>query len=251
MHHVASTPLDERLVARAPRANGFDASPDGTTVSVLLCDSRTLTRECLARGLTQEWPAADVLQISDVRQLGDFDDDFARCEMAIVNLGARAALAPGVPEMLDYLQEQSDAAVVMISDDESCASVTEAMRRGVRAYIGTMCSLPVLIGILQLVRLGGTYIPSTSLENEGVRPVAPAAPGKTVSKNPVVQTFTPREIEILEGLKNGKPNKIIAHELKISESTAKVHIRHIMGKLSVTNRTQAALLASQLLSGSD
>ena len=51
----------------------------------------------------------------------------------------------------------------------------------------------------------------------------------------------------MDRLKDGKPNKIIAYELDICESTVKVHMRHIMGKLNATNRTQAALLAQHIL----
>ena len=48
---------------------------------------------------------------------------------------------------------------------------------------------------------------------------------------------------MLAQLQQGKANKIIAHELGMSESTAKVHIRNIMRKMGATNRTQAAFNA--------
>lgn len=252
MHSAASLPFRERTFTEARRSNPVELRSDGAAVSILVCDPRTLTRECLAHGLAQAWPDAEVRQVADVRQLSEIGDDLAQgCQLAIVNLRARSILAPDVMSTLDSLKRACDAPIVVISDDESCASVAEAMRQGVRAYVGTMCSLPVLIGILHLVRVGGTYIPSNSIATETPRPTPRASDDAAFSPDPVVQTFTPREIEILKGLKNGKPNKIIAHELQISESTAKVHIRHIMGKLSVTNRTQAALLACQLLNGPD
>jgi hypothetical protein len=50
--------------------------------------------------------------------------------------------------------------------------------------------------------------------------------------------FEPRPLGLLDRLKVGKANKIIAHELGLSESTVKVHIGRIMKKLNVTNRTQ-------------
>ncbi len=54
--------------------------------------------------------------------------------------------------------------------------------------------------------------------------------------------FTCREAEVVRLLRQGKPNKIIAFELSISESTVKVHIRNIMKKLNATNRTQVVFL---------
>jgi DNA-binding NarL/FixJ family response regulator len=50
--------------------------------------------------------------------------------------------------------------------------------------------------------------------------------------------FTEREAAVLERLRQGQPNKIIAHALGVSESTVKVHLRNIMSKLKVSNRTQ-------------
>jgi DNA-binding NarL/FixJ family response regulator len=50
----------------------------------------------------------------------------------------------------------------------------------------------------------------------------------------------------LDRLRQGMPNKLIAYELQMQESTVKVHVRHIMKKLKATNRTQAALLATQV-----
>lgn len=55
--------------------------------------------------------------------------------------------------------------------------------------------------------------------------------------------FTPREIQVIESLQRGRSNKVIAGDLKLSENTVKVHIRHIMRKLKATNRTQAALFS--------
>ncbi len=51
---------------------------------------------------------------------------------------------------------------------------------------------------------------------------------------------------VFRHLKQGKANKIIAHELGMSESTVKVHVRNIMRKMGATNRTQAAYKAQGL-----
>ena len=54
---------------------------------------------------------------------------------------------------------------------------------------------------------------------------------------------------MLRSLATGRPNKLIAHELAICETTVKVHLRHIFRKLGTTNRTHAALLAREMLEG--
>jgi DNA-binding NarL/FixJ family response regulator len=59
--------------------------------------------------------------------------------------------------------------------------------------------------------------------------------------------LTPREREVLERLGRGLPNKLIARELGIAEKTVKTHVGHVLAKLGVTDRTQAALRAADVL----
>src|SRR4030042_1914296 len=58
--------------------------------------------------------------------------------------------------------------------------------------------------------------------------------------------FTARQTSVVRALCMGKPNKTIAHELNMRESTVKVHVRNIMKKLSARNRTEVALIAKGL-----
>ena len=59
--------------------------------------------------------------------------------------------------------------------------------------------------------------------------------------------FTERQAAVVEALRRGKANKLIAHELHMCESTVKVHVRKIMKKLKATNRTQVAFLTNEIL----
>ena len=62
-------------------------------------------------------------------------------------------------------------------------------------------------------------------------------------------SLSDRELEILQCLKVGAPNKVIARTLQITESTVKVHIKSLLKKMRVKNRTQAAVWASEALLG--
>jgi DNA-binding NarL/FixJ family response regulator len=62
---------------------------------------------------------------------------------------------------------------------------------------------------------------------------------------PPYEALTERELEVLNLLAQGMPNKEIASQLVISERTAKFHVSSIMGKLGATNRTEAVSLAAQ------
>jgi DNA-binding NarL/FixJ family response regulator len=99
--------------------------------------------------------------------------------------------------------------------------------------------------IVRLVAQGGTYVPGNILaalfENRRSAPVQ--IPGET--KRPY--RFSPRQLQVLERLNEGKQNKLIANELGISEATVKVHMRNMMKKLNVRNRTQLVLMTKDAL----
>src|SRR5262249_34413816 len=89
---------------------------------------------------------------------------------------------------------------------------------------------------------GGTFIPPCVLAaSSTIQPNSPV--GSTDSSGKAIQ-FSPRQLKVLERLRQGKQNKIIAYELCMCESTVKVHIRNIMKKLKARNRTQVVLLTN-------
>jgi len=71
----------------------------------------------------------------------------------------------------------------------------------------------------------------------GVLPVA-ATDTMSATRQQAAVSLTTREKSVITSLKRGTSNKVIASELKMSESTVKVHIRNIMKKMKVRNRTE-------------
>ena len=65
---------------------------------------------------------------------------------------------------------------------------------------------------------------------------------------PLKEMFTIRQAQVVEALRRGKANKIIAYELKMQESTVKVHIRSIMKKVKATNRTEVVYKVNDMFS---
>jgi DNA-binding NarL/FixJ family response regulator len=130
------------------------------------------------------------------------------------------------------------APVIILCDVDCLDSVIAAFESGARGYIPTATTtLELTIEIMRLVSAGGPFVPPSGLLLGGV-----TRQGETAGAVATHQ-FTPRQAEVLERLKAGKTNKIIAQELGMSESTVKVHLRSIMKKLKATNRTEAACLA--------
>jgi two-component system, NarL family, nitrate/nitrite response regulator NarL len=97
------------------------------------------------------------------------------------------------------------------------------------------------------------------LENGGATDVPPRSLATSADHGPAAAergpapTFSPREAAILQLLQEGAPNKVIARHLSLTEATVKVHLKSILRKIRVNNRTQAALWAmgQEALNGPD
>ena len=72
---------------------------------------------------------------------------------------------------------------------------------------------------------------------------APVAPSASQAPNPLSR-LSPRERDILREIARGASNKEIARKLDIAETTVKIHVQHILRKLNLTSRVQAAVMAS-------
>ena len=70
--------------------------------------------------------------------------------------------------------------------------------------------------------------------------------GNTIETGKMLEVLTHRETEILGCLTEGAPNKMIARQLGITEATVKIHVKSLIRKIGLQNRTQAALWAIQV-----
>jgi DNA-binding NarL/FixJ family response regulator len=115
----------------------------------------------------------------------------------------------------------------------------------VRGYITTSIEAKVAFAALRLIRAGGSFIPANSLS----KAVAKLNSASDCARQESIpgKDLTPRELLVVDLLREGTPNKVIATKLQMQESTVKVHVRSIMKKLGVANRTHAASVANRLL----
>jgi DNA-binding NarL/FixJ family response regulator len=125
--------------------------------------------------------------------------------------------------------------VVVQSNDRPGHQVLELLKTGMRGFIPTSVSTDVAVQALRLVCAGGTFVPSSCLQS-----LADQAQGASEGGG----FLTGRQLQVVEAIRQGKPNKIIAYELNMCESTVKVHVRAIMKKLKARNRTEVAFLTN-------
>ena len=131
--------------------------------------------------------------------------------------------------------------IVVQSNDRPGHQVLELLKIGVHGFIPTSVSTDVAVQVLRLVCVGGTFVPSSCLHS---------LPDKAQGASDGAGFLTGRQLQVVEAIRQGKPNKIIAYELNMCESTVKVHVRAIMKKLKARNRTEVAYLFSSSISDS-
>ena len=127
------------------------------------------------------------------------------------------------------------ASIVILSTSEDPGDVERALAQGARGYVLKSSRAEVLHHVLSLVIAGEIYVPPIVMAQRFDGDKASAF-GK----------LTPRERQVLARLIDGLSNKAIAQALSIGEGTVKVHLKAVLRKLDVANRTQAAILALRL-----
>ena len=208
--------------------------------AVVLIDKRALVRECLAHAIRSA-TGQDVVSFPSVESwLNAPNDD--PVSLVVICTGSSAKDVQRGQEALTLLSESSRGVPgILLSDSEDDPDrIVGALEQGARGYIPTSVTLDVAIGAMRLVRAGGVFVPASSL-------IARRSPDDSTANQIGDVKLTPRQRAVVEALRKGKANKIIAYELNMCESTVKVHVRNIMRKFSATNRTEVAFKASEML----
>jgi two-component system, NarL family, nitrate/nitrite response regulator NarL len=130
--------------------------------------------------------------------------------------------------------------VVVLTDDLSIESLAQCFAAGAHGCLVKTISSAALKQSLALVALGEKVFPSNLATSIASR----SSPVPTTARRGAgVAGLSEREVKILQSLATGKFNKAIADDLGITESTVKAHLKAILRKLHLRNRTQAALWA--------
>jgi len=202
---------------------------------------RELVSECL-RGQLGSPIIADVQSASTFAEWVEAAHRHPPTVVVLCCLGPTSDEKPCWQEMQEIRQVFPSLPIIVMADSDRLDDVHRAMEGGARGYIPTNTPAAVVIGALRLVVAGGVYIPASCLRS--ARPDEEARGTVNRRKLPM---FTTRQAAVVDALRKGKANKLIAYELNMRESTVKVHVRNIMKRLNAKNRTEVAYKASKLM----
>ena len=140
-----------------------------------------------------------------------------------------------------FHQQFPAARLVLLANDCTIDVVARAFELGLDGYLMKSIASTALVNALNLILAGEKFMPSAAYQALSEYRQMNSAPSFDATCAAV--PLSDREIEILQQLARGDPNKRIARTLDIAEATVKVHIKAILRKLQVLNRTQAAIWA--------
>lgn len=241
------TPAKNDMPAGQAPAGGA-ADMNSSLFRLALIDPRTLVRTAMCHFL-KTWIENDGMDYFRISPFASRDEFLNRCrdpahdiDVVAMNIGAASMRNGSVRDEINQLRSRvPELPVVIMSDEVEPWSELEALRQGIRGYIPTTLSPSIAIRAIRLVQAGGTFLPSGIIPNKKEHKETTLKPRFGASP----RDLTARQQEVLDLIRLGKPNKLIAAELKISQSTVKVYVRQIMKKLGAINRTHACYLLSR------
>ena len=199
------------------------------TLSVVVVDDHPLLRMGVASSIDQ---ASDMRLLAQFANAAELKAWLVKGDKADVVLLDRS-----LPDAdgLDLVSDIRDAGmkVIMLTIEDAEEEISDAISAGVDGYVVKSSEPGHVISAIRSVCTGQSSFPLSIMQSMARGDLPHHA----------LDVLTNREMEIVEFVKQGLSNKIIAYNLKLSENTVRNHLRNIMDKLNLRNRVQVATLA--------
>jgi len=213
-------------------------------MKLLIVDDHHLIREGLKPVLRRlaDGEGAQVLEAASFEDALRLADEHRDLDLVVLDFHL-----PGVQGFaaLNDLQERHPGLpIVVMSGADDPAVMRQAIDHGALGFIPKSSGTEVILNALRLVLSGGTYLPREIMSAPRAAAVTAQLPRAGRLKD---TGLTPRQIEVLELVVAGKPNKAICRELNLSEGTVKTHIQAIFKALDVASRVQAVNAVNRLI----
>ncbi len=224
---------------------------DTTVIRILVVDDHTLFR----RGLTAILSRCPSMSV--VGDAGDATEAQRRAEELrpdLILLDNHLPGVNGVDAVPALRAELPQVRIVLLTVSEDENDLAVALRAGANGYLLKTMDADSLVAAIAQVMRGQSVIADemTSKLVDAYRGAILHAPDVEVpaevttnAASPLSQ-LSPRELDILRGIALGESNKLIARHLSIAETTVKIHVQHVLRKLNVASRVQAAVIAAGL-----
>lgn len=212
---------------------------------VLIADDHALFRYGISLALESLYGKdVTILQASNAEETRRVAHETEELDLILLDL-----MMPGlngISDLKKFIETLPKVPVVIVSGSRQRSTIRSAIESGARGYVLKSSNGEILKHVLPLVLSGELYVPAQAVANEEASDAVEGSPlDEAGDFNPDFKSLTPRETQVLKLLTLGYSNKEIARSLGMLEGTVKVHVKSIMKKLGVNNRTQAAIAANR------
>ncbi len=221
-----------------------DAHP---TVRILVVDDHTLFRRGLTALLMRD---ASLQVVGDAADAGEAQRRAAELQPDLILLDNHLPGVNGVDALPSLLQAAPRARVIVLTVSEDEADLAAALRAGACGYLLKTIEGDALVAAIRRAMRGASVVAEEMTDKlvaafrDAATPPAGSEEPTTAPASPIEQ-LSPRERDILRGIARGASNKEIARDLGIAETTVKIHVQHVLRKLDVSSRVQAAVTATE------
>jgi DNA-binding NarL/FixJ family response regulator len=199
---------------------------DQTPIRIFCVDDHPLLREGIAAIINNQ---PDMLLVAEAATGCEAIQKFQQHKPDITLMDLKLPDMSGIDALIAIRTEFSEARIIMLTTFEGDVDIRRALEAGARGYMLKSMPPADLVEGIRHVHAGKKRIPAEVAAH--------------LAEYFGDDALTEREIEVLRHVATGNRNRDIAKRLFISEETVKVHIKHIMEKLSASDRTQAVAIA--------
>jgi len=201
-------------------------TPKGKPIRVLIADDQHLVRQGF-RAMLERLPSMEV--VAEASTGREAIEQYARHRPDVLLLDLRFPDMCGVEAIRAIREQFLIARIIVLTTYDGDEDIYQSLSAGAKAYLLKDVTLEELVDCVAKVHRGQTCVP-------------PAVAAKLAERTASPE-LTERELEVLRLIVAGRSNKEIAGDLAITEGTVKTHVNHVLDKLGVHDRTQAATTA--------
>lgn len=196
---------------------------------ILIVDDHALFRTGMQMILTQVGNARGISEASSIKEAFDFSESGVDAILLDIHLPG----LNGIDAIRPMQEKFSGVPIIILSASSDQKSIRDAKELGASGYLNKAAMAGEMVSSITQVLDGITCFPED------------VDFGKGTEEAQIAKNLTPRQVEVLIYLCEGKPNKLIARELEMSENTVRVHVSAILTTLGASNRTEAILIAQR------